>query len=415
MLFINQAYAPDAAATAQHCEDLARYLVQRGHGVAVIASRSIYGQTGAMLPKRETRHGVHVHRVGLSLFGKRGIVLRAADFGLFYLAAGWRALWIRVPARGRERKPDIVVTLTTPPFIGAVGGLMHRLRRAKHVYWAMDLYPDVLVAAGVSRRESLGTRVLEWFNRHEMRKADRVVALGRCMRELIESKAVPPRQIDVIGVWSPNAPEDRFVDPAASAYRTEWSLEGKFVVQYSGNFGLAHDYQTICDAMLTLGGHSDIAFVFVGGGKRVATVREFAEDHGLRNVVFKGYQKRECLPDLLSLADVHLISQAEAFTGIVVPSKLFGIMAAGRASLFIGPDRAEVARVLDETGGGLRFAIGDAAGLAQTILRLSRDRAAADAMGRRALRASLSDHHPTSRFEAWESLLTAVGEAAVKK
>lgn len=415
VLLVNQAYAPDAAATAQHCEDLAQHLIKQGHGVSVIASRSIYGQAGANLPRRETLDGVHVHRVGLSLFGKRGIALRALDFGLFYVAALWRAIGVKVPIDGKRKKPDVVVTLTTPPFIGGVGVLLRWLRGCRHIYWAMDLYPDVLVAAGLSKPKGVVTRVLAALNRWEMRRADRVVALGRCMRDLIQSQGIKPEHIDVIGVWAPTAPDERVADPAASSYRETWDLHGKFVVQYSGNFGLAHDYETFCNAMLRVKYRDDIVFLFAGGGKRVETVKAFVEEHGLTNVMFQPYQPRENLPDLLTLANVHLISQSQTFTGIVVPSKLFGIMAAGRASLFVGPAEAEVARVLDETGAGLRFDIGGGETLAKTILELADDPSRATQMGQAALDAARGPHHQLSRYTAWEKLLVSVSRREVVK
>ncbi|MEM1108518.1 MAG: glycosyltransferase family 4 protein [Planctomycetota bacterium] len=408
VLLINQAYAPDAAATAQHCEDLARYLVDQGHGVSVIASRSIYGQTGADLPGREVRHGVHVNRVGLSLFGKRGIVLRAVDFGLFYAAAMWRSFWIKVPVEGRSRKPDVVVTLTTPPLIGMVGWVMGRLRRTRQVVWTMDLYPDVLVSAGVAKPDSLLTRFFAWLNRREMGRADRVVALGRCMRDRIHAKGIGENHVEVIGVWSPNDPPEKMPEPADSSYRQEWDLAGKFIVQYSGNFGLAHDYQTFCDAILQLRDRDDIVFVFAGGGKQIPVLKDFVEQHRLNNVMVQPYQPRERLLDLLSLADVHLISQSELFTGVVVPSKLFGIMAAGRMSLFVGPTDAEVARVIDETGGGIRFGLGDAEALAQNIIQLAGDPDRVRRSGQAALQASRNEHHRNSRFLAWENLLLSV-------
>ena len=413
VLLVNQAYAPDAAATAQHCEDLAQHLIAQGHGVSVIASRSIYGQTGAKLPRRETLDGVHVHRVGLSLFGKRGLALRALDFGLFYVAALWRAVWVRVPIDGQRKKPDVVVTLTTPPFIGGVGVLLRWLRGCRHIYWAMDLYPDVLVAAGLSQPNGMMTRALAALNRWEMRRSDRVVALGRCMRGLIQSQGIKPDHIDVIGVWAPTAPGEEVPDPAASSYRETWSLHGKFVVQYSGNFGLAHDYETFCDAMLHVRQRDDVVFLFAGGGKRIEPLKGFVEEHGLTNVMFQPYQPRENLPDLLSLANVHLISQSPTFTGIVVPSKLFGIMAAGRASLFVGPAEAEVARVLDETGGGRRFEIGAGQALGDAILELADDPARALQMGRAALDAARGPHHQHSRYVAWERLLVSVSRRRV--
>ena len=153
VLLVNQVFHPDVAATAQHAHDLARHLVRHGHEVNVVASRSIYGERGRGLPRRELVDGATVHRVGGNLFGKAGLAGRLVDFVLFYVAAGFRA--ITLP------KADVVVCFTTPPFIALLGWLLKRLRGSRFVYWVMDLYPEVPVGCGVMREGSLLTRFFE--------------------------------------------------------------------------------------------------------------------------------------------------------------------------------------------------------------------------------------------------------------
>ncbi len=412
VLLINQAYAPDIAATAQISEDLCQYLVTQGHRVAVIASRSIYGQTGAQLPRREERGGVQVHRVGLSLFGKRGITLRLIDFGLFYVAAMWAALRIKLPAvpGKRARRPDVVITLTTPPFIALVGGMLRRLRGCAQVYWAMDLYPDVLTAAGVMGPKALHTRMLERINRRCMTQSDRVVVLGRCMRQRVLDKGIAAEKVKTIGIWGVNTPTQATV-PADSPYRAEWGLEGKLVVMYSGNFGLAHDVDTICQAIARLQDQPNVQFVFVGGGKRIPQLKNFVEEKSLTNVMFQSYQPRERLNDLLACADVHLVSQSEAFTGVVVPSKLLGIMSAARGSLFVGPAIAEVGQVIHETHSGRVVTLGDSTGLADAIREIARDPELARQWGANARQAVIDEHSALHRCSQWESLLEDAVEA----
>ncbi|MEO1235938.1 MAG: glycosyltransferase family 4 protein, partial [Planctomycetota bacterium] len=372
MLFINQTYAPDVAASAQLLEDMARQFADAGHEVAVITSRSLYGQAGTTLPKYEKRDGVEVHRVGISRFGKGSLRARTFDAAVFYLAATWKAWRVKLPGGS----PQVVVTLTSPPFIGFIGALARTLRGGRrrgryYVNWEMDLYPDVLTAAGLVTARSLTGRLLHWLNRCSLRLADRVVMVGRCMQDRVTRQGVPAERTEMISVW----PVSPVLDPAEAArpssYREAWGLDGKFVVMYSGNLGIAHDAQTLRAAAKLLRHRDDIRFVFVGGGKRRHEITDFVAEHGLNNVIVKGYEPREKLADLLRLGDVHLISQREEFTGVVVPSKLFGIMASSRPSLYVGPADAEVARVLTESGSGEVLPLGAATLLAREIERLA--------------------------------------------
>ncbi|MCC5827999.1 MAG: glycosyltransferase family 4 protein [Phycisphaeraceae bacterium] len=399
ILLLNQTFHPDVAATAQHAHDLGRYLVERGHEVVVVSSRSIYGSRGAVLPAREVVDGIEVHRVGFSLFGKGSILGRLADFVIFYLAAALRVLTLR--------RPDVLIGFTTPPFIALVGWLSRLLRGGRFVYWVMDLYPDVLVACGVMKPASPITRILDRINRFCLRRADRSVVLGQCMLQRVLDKGVDADRLAVINVWSDDSELAAGADEAASL-RREWGLADRFVVMYSGNLGLGHDVETLRGAMEALRDDERIAFVFVGGGKRMDEARKFAEDRGLAHVRFQPYQPRERLGAVLALADVHLISLLDASLGVMVPSKLYGIMAAGRAAVYVGPAESEVGRTLDQHEAGVRIASGDADGLAAALRKLAENPDRAREMGTRA-RAALCAHYDRPHAcLAWESLLQSL-------
>lgn len=382
VLLLNQVFHPDVAATAQMAHDLARRLVAAGHEVHVVASRSIYGQKGGQLQRRETVDGIHVHRVGVSLFGKGSMLARLIDFALFYVLAGAKVL--TVP------RPDVTVAFTTPPLVATLGWLVRTVRGGRYVYWLMDMYPDVLIAHGALRPGSLTHRLLEAVSRWCLRKADRVVVLGRDMRELVESKGVPASRVEHISVW---ADETGVVPTEArgTAYRKAWGLGESLVVMYSGNLGLAHDQATLLGAMGQLQ-HEHVRWVFVGGGKTMDALRERVEAEGWTHVQFQPYQPRERLGELLGTADVHLITQATAMRGLIVPSKLYGIMAASRPAAFVGPGDAEVARVLHECDGGRVIAVGDADALAAFVREMAAEPDVREAMGRRA-RAAFDEHY----------------------
>ena len=404
VLLINQVFYPDVAATAQHGHDLARDLVRHGHEVSAIASRSLYGDKGSVLPSRETVDGIEIHRVGRSFFGKVGIAGRFADFLLFYVAALFKALVLP--------RHDVVVCFTTPPFIAVVGRVLRLVKRTRFVYWVMDLYPDVAIAAGLMKQRSLAARILERINRGCLRKADAVVVLGRCMRDRVLAKGVDPSRVELIGVWSDHSE----IDPessTANSYREEWGIDDRCLVMYSGNFGIGHEVDTFLEAARRLRDDDTIRFAFVGGGKRKSDVEAYVARHDLgKTCILAPYQPRERLGDLLTAADVHLATMLPGWSGVMVPSKLFGVLAAARPVLFIGPEESEVSQIVDELDCGSTIVPGDTDELVARISDLARDPDRSRASGLRGRNGLLLEHDAPHRLVAWRSLLERVAGQA---
>lgn len=403
VVLLNQAFHPDVVATAQMGADLARALAARGHRVTAVASRSIYGKSGASLARRETWEGIEIRRVGFSLFGKRGTLARVFDFGMFYVLAAVRTLTLS--------RPDVVVSFTTPPYIARVGLSARFWRRARAVYWVMDVYPDVMVASGMLRAGSWRARMLTRLHRRILRRSDATVSLGRCMSARLAAHGAPAEKLHQIGVWA----DLDGITPMArerSPYRARWNLGDAFTVMYSGNFGLGHDAATICDAMRRLKDRGDIRFVFVGDGKRRKEVQAFIAEHGITNASWQEYVPREELGLSLAAADCHLVTVKEGWEGLIVPSKVFGVMASGRPTLFIGPAGSEAALVLSESGGGRVISQGDGAALAEAIVALKEDPAGSAAMGEAARRAAIGRHGRERATAQWVELLESLAPGA---
>lgn len=372
ILLINQPFWPDVVATAQHMADWGQSMAAQGHQVTVIASRSVYGQQGAVLPKREEYRGIKIYRVGANLFKKGRILTRLVDFGLFHLLALWRALTLP--------RQDVVVCLTTPPMIGVVGMLLKTFRGSRYIQYEMDLYPDVPVALGVFKPRSLVTRLFERIHRRLLRSADRVIVLGRCMHKVIAAKNIAENKLVLITPWA-DPDELQPLPRHQNPFRKEHGLDEKFVIMYSGNLGLGHDITTLCSAMEKLAASSDpldqaVRFVFIGGGRRMQEIRRYLDGKHLANTLILDYQPRESLAETLSAADVHLITQAPGTTGLIVPSKFYGILAAGRPSIYIGPDDTEVALSIREDHLGTVLAIGQVHELLAAIRALQSNPAA---------------------------------------
>ncbi len=401
VLLINQVFYPDVAATAQHGHDLARHLVAKGHQVSVIASRSIYGSKGVALLSYEEFEGIQIHRVAKSYFGKSSILFRVFDFALFYFAATWKALWLK--------KHDVSICFTTPPFIALLGRILKMAKGSKMIYWVMDLYPDLPVACGVMKPSSLTTRFFESVNRYCLRSADAVVILGRCMRDRVIKKNIPSEKLSIIGVWA-DENEVKPTQRATNPYRMQWDIGDRFLVMYSGNFGLGHDVETFLDAAVQLQGDDRVRFAFVGGGKKKQIVEQRVKESGATNCILAPYQPREKLGELLTAADCQLISLLDGIEGIMVPCKLFGIMSAGRPALFIGSPTSEISRVIEESDCGNTVEQGDTDSLVKAILSYVNGEHDFKLAGERARTALKEKYSSNIRCQQWEQLIIQVAK-----
>lgn len=398
VVFLNQTFHPDVAATAQHAFDLARHLVAHGHEVHAVASRSLYGERGASLPEEEVVEGVHIHRVGRSLFGKAGIIARGFDFVLFFAASAWRLL--------RMNRPDVIVCLTTPPFIALAGLLARRLRGGRLAIWSMDLYPDAPVAFGMMRPRSMIVRIASRIDRMCLSGADAIVALGRCMRDRLLAKGADPTRLRVIGVWSDET--EIVPEEGENPFRLRWSIGDRTLVMYSGNFGLGHDVETFLKAAERLRDDDRVRFAFVGGGKRKSEVDSFVRERGLENCFVEGHQPRAALGDLLTAADLHLVTIRPGVEGIMVPSKFYGVLAAARPAILVGAEQGEIARTIAEEHCGAIVPVGDVEALVDAILRRVEDPALSKAEGARGRAALEARHSRRVRCETWRMLLESL-------
>lgn len=344
LLFINQHYHPDVASTGQHLTDLAEYLASRDHDVNVLCGKGSYTKGFVPAPDRETQGGVHIRRVATTHFGRKTHLGRIIDYASFYVLVLLYTLM--------GRKYDYVITLTTPPMLGLVGTLLRILRKQRYGIWSMDLHPDAEVAVGMLKEGGMLTRVLQSLNNYSYRRADFVVALGPYMRERIVKKGVDAARIYTIGVWS--SKED--ISPVRredNALADELELQGKFTIMYSGNAGLAHQFDEVMEAMVTLKDHPDMYFLFVGNGPQKERIKTFAAENHIHNFRYMEYFKRERLQDSINIGDVHILTLRNDMAGISVPCKLYGIMAAGRPVVMVGPRASESGDTIVNEGIGV--------------------------------------------------------------
>ena len=339
--------------------ELAESLVKHGVEVTALAGRGRYNG-GEKLSHIEIFRGVRIVRAWATSFGKNRIAGRLIDYLSFYLGAIWTLL--RLPSH------DAVMVLTTPPLIGVVALIIGRLRGMRVIMLVQDVYPDIAVALGALRAASPLTNILSWVNRQVLKRSDRIIVLGDCMRQRIVDRIgieYSPR-IDVIHNWA----DGTDIQPLTGAHNPfviENNLQDSFVVLFSGNFGRVNEFSTVLEAARLLRARREIVFLFVGGGAREDEIREFSRSQGLENIRLLPYQPKDRLRYSLGAGHASLVTVAEGLAGLCVPSKAYAIMAAGRPLLFVGDTQSDIARLIGENNCGAVVPSGESQLLAEII------------------------------------------------
>jgi glycosyltransferase involved in cell wall biosynthesis len=340
ILLINQTFYPDVASTAQHLADLALGLVERGHKVTVVASRRAYDHPETQFPKQETWRGIRILRVASTSFGKGARWRRAADFASFSALCSLRLALLP--------RQDVVVALTSPPLISFLGAWLAKLRRSRFFYWVMDFNPDEAIAAGWLSEGSMAARLLDAMSRFSLRRAAKVIALDRFMRDRIVAKGIAPGKIAVLPPWSHDS-EVHYDPEGREQFRKAHGLEDKFVVMYSGNHSPCHPLDTLLAAARKLADDPAVVFCFVGGGSEF---RKIQESHPpLKNILCLPYQPLSRLSGSLSAADLHVVVMGDAFVGLVHPCKIYNILSVAAPVLYIGPRPSHISELLDNLDG----------------------------------------------------------------
>jgi len=395
-IFVNRYFYPDHSATSQLLSDLAFDLASRGQDIHVITGCQLYGNPRASLPADEWVRGVHVHRVQTSRFGRTRLWGRMIDYLTFYLGATWRLLRM-------IRSGDVVVAKTDPPMMSVPAAWAVRLKRGVLVNWVQDLFPEVATSMDVAGVR-FAAPMLKRLRNHSLRLGRSNVVLGEIMAKRLREEGIPSERITIIENWA----DGEAIQPVAkhdNPLVREWGLEGKFVLGYSGNMGHVHEFKTVIDAAERLNMVDEIAFVFIGDGIARRWLIAEATRRGLKNVQFYPYQPAERLPWSLSLPDVHFVSLRPTLEGLIVPSKFYGIAAAGRPIIHIGDPDGEIARILEREQCGWSFYIGEVDALTTCILRLAcRGPEVIDA-GSCARRAFDRNYSRSHALESWHRLL----------
>jgi colanic acid biosynthesis glycosyl transferase WcaI len=368
LTILNQYYTPDISPTAHLAASLAEHRAAAGDEVTVVTSVGGYVAVPKSSGGAAESQNPRVFRAWTPKLGKKTKISRVVDYASFYLGAVWKVSTL--PAQ------DVIVTLTTPPFI-AIAAIIHKLlhRRTRVVLWNMDCYPEVIEATGVIKKGGLLSKLMRSVNRWLFARIDHLVSLDTAMQELLLSQYAPKGHALPTSII-PNWEKASFFPPdaiAPSPWKDRWQLQDRFVILYLGNTGYGHNFETMLDAAKLLS-DDPVAFVFVGGGSRWNEIREGAEKRGLNNVRMQGYVPKEETPSVMSAADCALITLDDFAIGIMSPSKLHSNLAMSLPVIYIGPKGSNVDDAIANFGCGVSVRLGNPSEIATWVRAVMRDR-----------------------------------------
>jgi len=357
LFILNEFFYPDMMGGSPKLLSEIAEVLQAEHNVEVnvITSRNSYRDDTVRFAPFEDWRGIKIHRVEAPHWSRKRTHQRLAGNLIFTFRAS-RLL--------KSQKDCDVVLVTTAPTTLPIAAL-----RAKkpYAYLVYDLDPDRAEVLGVAQPGSRPAKILRKHQTEWMHKADKVLAIGRCMRDYLEKTyRVPQNRLEVVEV---GAHEDTVRPlPRETAFRKKHNIES-FVVLYTGNFGKYHDFDAVLDAAKLIkqkGG--DVLFVLVGSGAKKEHLENRIANEQIDNVRMYGFVPDEEYADLLATGDLCLVTLEKGMEGLCVPSKFYSILAAGRPTLASMQQNTEIAYVINESDCGIRVDIGDVEGLAKTIL-----------------------------------------------
>jgi colanic acid biosynthesis glycosyl transferase WcaI len=382
VLVVTSAYAPERTGTAPLNTELCEYLASRGHQVSVLTGFPHYPEWKVppayrgKLWQQETRNGVTIFRSYAYIPSRRTTLRRILYDTSIGLTAALRGLPIG--------QVDLVLAVSPPLQAGLAGCFLASLKRVPMLLDLHDLVPDLAIAVGMLRNR-WAVKLAQLLENYIYRRADGILVISEEFAANLAGKNVPRSKISFLPLWVDSqliSPQDRN-GPFRKAHNID---EAQTVVLYTGNMGAKQNLENVLEAAARLKLHRDVSFLFVGDGSEKKRLQEYAQERALSNVRFLPLvppEPKQLLPEMLAAADVLVLNQSAQVVDMVIPSKLFTYMAAGRPIVASVSHSSQAASCIRRAGSGIAVDAEDPAALAGAIWQLKEDRQLAESFGRR--------------------------------
>lgn len=346
-------FYPDVASTGQILAELAEGMIDT-FDITVICVVPSY--SGVIEEKYKSKRiyieeykGIKLVRVRVPEFKKSNKISRIKNLLAYFFNS--------LIATSKIEKQDYIYTISQPPILGGVLGVLGKwIKGGKLIYNIQDFNPEQTIAVGYARNKLLLNTVMA-VDKFSCKNSDKVIVVGRDMQETLRNrfnnKKVPSNVF--INNWI-NEKEIYPLDqnhPKIVAFKEKYNLKDKFIIMYSGNIGLYYDLENIIKVIGEFKDREDVVFAFIGDGTVKSKIEEYVTDNKLNNVTFIPYQDKADLIYSLNAADIHWVVNAKGIKGVSVPSKLYGVMAAGKPVLGVLDEGSEARLIVEECNCGV--------------------------------------------------------------
>ena len=381
---LTEVYYPEEISTGYYLTSIAEGLAE-DFDVKVLCGQPKHMSRGMRAPKSEIRNGVEIYRAAATTLDKNVMLYRLINMFTIGVAMFYNSL-------KRFRRGDKILVVTAPPTMPVTTATAALLRGASYTILVQDSYPEILIAVGTLRKNSVSVSIINFFNRWVYKYASKIIVMGRDMNQLFKQKTVG---LDVPIATIPNWADLETIHPTprmSNPLLKELGISDKFVFLYAGNIGHPTDVETIIEAAEKLLDQREIHFLFIGAGAKKKWVEDQVRERSLVNMTVLNYRPRSEQIEFLNACDVGLIALIKGMWGTAMPSRTYNIMAAGKPVLALTEENSELALVIDEEGIGQYVEPGKPDDLRLAILQMYEDRAQLAELGKRASAAAIAKY-----------------------
>ncbi|RCJ35186.1 hypothetical protein A6769_19045 [Nostoc punctiforme NIES-2108] len=390
---ITQYFYPNYAATAQLMTDLAKGLSQKGYQVNIFTG-SLANNTTPELSNQIT-----IYRAFSPITASSSILSKVIS-SVFFLLGALRYVIFSLP----HTTPLLIAS--NPPYSALIGTVFKITRGGKYHFLLQDIFPESAVMSGIILQKSFLFIFFSKIIYLTYKYADNIIVLSTSMQCFLENKypELKPK-IKVIENW---AVEDIIgCDKQANHFAQQYNLDKIFTVLYSGNLGRLHDIEIIAEAANILK-NAPIQFVFIGDGTKTQVLKQAIQSNNLKNILLLPYQLREILHLSLTACDLSLVSLIPGAESIVAPSKLYGMLAAGRGIIAISSANSYIDQLLTNSGCGINTLPNNPQHLADLINELASDSTRVKLMGDKARQVYKSKYTFKRALAEYEKILFGI-------
>ena len=341
---VTELYYPEETSTGYYLTRIAEGLVE-DFNVKVLCGQPNYSGRGIRAPKHEIHQSVEIFRAFGTTLDKNVILFRLINMLTLSFSVFWKALF-------NFQKADKILVVTTPPSLPFITAFASILRGGSYILLIHDNYPEILLAVGKARENSILVRTLDLSNRWLYKYAAKIVVVGRDMEKLVEKKTFG---LDIPIAYIPNWAELEQVRPMPrdeNVLLQELGLEEKFVFLYAGNMGYPNDLESILQCAEKLKDDEKFHFIFLGAGVKRKWLEREVQEKALSNITLLAPRPRSEQNVFLNACDVAIVSLVKKMWGVSMPSRTYNILAVGKPILALAETDSEVARVVIEDEAG---------------------------------------------------------------